>query len=40
MKPDIIEFAQMKQRLRDVWPDLKNGDFVTGDEILGRLLGN
>lgn len=38
VNPDIIDFVEMKRRLREVWPDLKDDDFVPGDEVLRRLL--
>ncbi len=33
-----IDFGEMKQRLKGIWPDLKDGGFVKGDEVLKRLL--
>ena len=39
VKPGTVDFSDIKQRLRQVWPDLKDEDFLTGDEILKRLCG-
>lgn len=38
VKPDLISFAEMKKRLREVWPNLQDGDFREGPAILNNLL--
>lgn len=38
VNPGTIAFDEMFARLRSAWPDLKDGEFLKGDEILVRLL--
>ena len=38
VKPDIIDFEQMKKRLEDVWGDENNWKFIQGDKILESLV--
>ena len=38
VKPDIIDFEQMKKRLKDVWGNENNWTFIQGDEILKSLI--
>ena len=38
VKPDLVGFAEMKKRLREVWPDLQDGDFCEDHAILKGLL--
>jgi CRISPR-associated protein Cmr1 len=40
VKPDVINFEDMRTRLRRTWPDLANDEFVEGTEILRRLTGS
>ncbi|GBD27787.1 hypothetical protein HRbin30_03143 [bacterium HR30] len=39
IKPDIMGFEEIKRRLQQAWPDLKDSEFLTGEEILQRLWG-
>lgn len=38
VKPGIITFADMKQRLKGAWPNLRDEEFLTGATILDELL--
>ncbi|MBF6571337.1 MAG: type III-B CRISPR module RAMP protein Cmr1 [Candidatus Binataceae bacterium] len=38
VKPGTVSFDQMKQRLKQAWPDLKDTDFQTGEAILEALF--
>ena len=38
VKPGTVSFDQMKQRLKQAWPDLKDTDFRTGEAILEALF--
>lgn len=38
LKPDLVDFAGMKTRLRKAWPDLQDAEFREGPEILDDLL--
>jgi CRISPR-associated protein Cmr1 len=38
VKPDLLKLEDMRQRLKYVWQDLKNEEFLTGSNILDRLL--
>ncbi|HXG07894.1 MAG TPA: type III-B CRISPR module RAMP protein Cmr1 [Nitrososphaera sp.] len=40
VKPDLITFDDMKQRLRGAWPNLRDEEFLTGATILDELLKN
>lgn len=37
--PGILDFQQMRERLKSAWPDLKDDEVVEGPAILARLLG-
>lgn len=39
VKPETVSFDQMKQRLKEVWSDLKDDEFFTDEEILKHLSG-
>lgn len=38
VKPGVLDFEQIKQKLRQVWPKLEDSDFIAGDKVLGHLL--
>jgi hypothetical protein len=38
VKPGVVKFDDMKGRLKQAWPDLKDTEFLRGHEILKRLL--
>jgi CRISPR-associated protein Cmr1 len=38
VKPGTVSFDQMKQRMKQAWPDLKDTDFQTGEAILEALF--
>jgi len=38
VKPDLLTLDDMRKRLKYVWQDLKNEEFLTGPTILDRLL--
>jgi CRISPR-associated protein Cmr1 len=38
VKPDLLTLDDMQERMRGVWPDLKNEEFLIGPTILERLL--
>ncbi len=38
VKPGLLTLDQMRERLNGVWQDLKNEEFLTGSNILHRLL--
>lgn len=38
VKPETVSFGQMKQRLKQAWPDFKDADFQTGEAILESLF--
>ncbi|MDQ7828652.1 MAG: type III-B CRISPR module RAMP protein Cmr1 [Armatimonadota bacterium] len=38
VKPGTVDFEAIKGRLRRAWPDLRDDEFLTGDEIIDRLL--
>lgn len=38
VKPNLIDFDGMKGRLRLAWPGLQDSEFLTGEQILKRLL--
>ena len=38
VKPGLLTMDDMRKRLRDVWRDLKNEEFLTGPTVLDRLL--
>lgn len=40
VKPGRIDFSAMRKRLRDsAWPDLRDDEFIEGQALLDRLLG-
>jgi len=38
VKPNIITHEQMKQRLREVWPDIQNTEYLDANVILKKLI--
>jgi len=38
VKPGLLTLDQMRERLNGAWQDLKNEEFLTGSNILDRLL--
>lgn len=38
VKPGLIDFPTMKDRLRKIWPDLQDSEFLEGSAILNILL--
>jgi CRISPR-associated protein Cmr1 len=38
VKPGLLTLDDMRKRLKGVWQDLKNEEFLTGPTILDRLL--
>jgi len=38
VKPGLLSLDEMRQRLKGVWPDLEDEEFLTGPVILVRLL--
>ncbi|MCX8071766.1 MAG: hypothetical protein N3C12_04870 [Candidatus Binatia bacterium] len=36
--PDSLTLEEMRQRLKDVWPNLKDEEFLTGAAIRERIL--
>lgn len=38
VKPDLLTLDDMRKRLKDVWQDLNNEEFLTGPTIFDRLL--
>jgi CRISPR-associated protein Cmr1 len=38
VKPDLLTLDDMRKRLKGVWQDLKNEEFLTGPTIVDRLL--
>lgn len=40
VKPDLITFDHMKQRLKGAWPELTDAEFLIGEKILEELLKN
>jgi len=38
VNPALINFNQMLEQIKQVWPDLKEEEFLKGDEILATLL--
>ncbi|TCT10535.1 CRISPR-associated protein Cmr1 [Tepidamorphus gemmatus] len=39
VKPGVIDFVAMRQRLKQTWSDLKDEEFIEGPALLDRLLG-
>jgi CRISPR-associated protein Cmr1 len=39
IKPGLVEFDDMKRRLKVAWPGLKDNDILRGHEILDCLIG-
>lgn len=41
VKPGVIDFAAMRQRLKEgAWSDLRDDEFIEGPKLLDRLLGD
>jgi CRISPR-associated protein Cmr1 len=40
VKPDIIDFDGMLQRLRSAWPDLTDHELLEGSDVLERLFSS
>jgi CRISPR-associated protein Cmr1 len=38
VNPSTLEFADIKNRLKQAWPDLKDDELLTGEAILDRLI--
>lgn len=38
IKPGLVTFAEIRNRLRDVWPDLDDEELVEGPTVLRRIL--
>jgi CRISPR-associated protein Cmr1 len=38
VKPGLIDFEQMKERLRGAWRDLQDHELITGRQIIDRLM--
>jgi CRISPR-associated protein Cmr1 len=38
VRPDLLTLDDVRKRLKDVWQDLKNEEFLTGPTVLDRLL--
>ncbi|RMD63086.1 hypothetical protein D6833_06035, partial [Candidatus Parcubacteria bacterium] len=39
VKPGIVSFAEMRSRLKSVWPSFKDEEFIEGSVVLQQLLG-
>lgn len=40
VKPDLLTLGDMRKRLKDVWSDLADKEFLTGPTIIDRLLAD
>ncbi len=40
VKPGLVDFEEMKKRLRKVWQDLNDAEFLTGEQIIPLLFRN
>jgi CRISPR-associated protein Cmr1 len=38
VNPEVIDFSEMKKRLRKAWPDLKDDEFHQGSDLLNDLI--